>query len=62
MSFASRIGLSAAEIENADDTGSIGVVGTQSMDTVRRSPIQKTIVEKQREIMMESVDCVYRIK
>ena len=56
------IGLSAFEMEGADDAGYIGVVGAQSIDTVCHRPVQGKIVEKRKGIMMESVDRAYRIK
>ena len=38
------------------------MVGAQSIDIVCRPPVQGTIVEKRKGIMMESVDLAYRIK
>ena len=48
-------------MEGAGDAEAMGVVGAQSIDTVCRSPLQETIVEKRIGILMESVDCAYRI-
>ena len=40
----------------------MSVAIAQSIDTVCRSPVQGTIVEKRRGIMMESVDRANRIE
>ena len=40
------IELSAFELEGACDVGFMGLVGAHSIDTVCRSPVQRTIVEK----------------
>ena len=40
------IGISASKVEGSGDAGAMGVVVTQSINTVCRSPVQGTIVEK----------------
>ena len=40
------IGLSVPDLEDADDAGSKSVASAHSIDTVCRSPVQRTIVEK----------------
>ena len=47
-------------MEGADDAGAMDATGAQSIDTTCRSPVQGTIVEKCRDGMMESLDCVIR--
>ena len=47
------IGLSASKVEGAGNAGAMGVVGAQSIDTVCRSPVQGTIVEKREGRMTE---------
>ena len=53
---------SVPEPEDADDAGSMSVALAQSIDTVCRSPVQGTIVEKRRRIMTGSVDRANRVK
>ena len=52
----------AGELKGVADARTMDVEGAQSIDTVCRSLVQGTIVEKRRGIMLESVDLAYRIK